>query len=440
MLRNPSALLVLLILLMPTGAHGGGQLYMLSPHPPFWPDRSFPVPYNINPDTAEGNIQGPDPAQQFVDATVAAFSTWEAIPTSRISFARGPDVTQVLDKDPKDGINLIVFHGWAVVQGIPIPLPPGVLGITNTVFDFETGEMQGAAITLNTDPLPDVPNPDWSTSGDPWTLDVQVVVFHEAGHLQGLCHSNVRNDIAGDLTGPPSNTAAMFPFIGGDVMDGRTPDPDDIAWHGFIYPSPSYGFAFGSIEGDVPFGSTMIGCAPPKGANGAHVVARNLDDLSGGEPRMVVGTYSYRADGPLGRYRIPGLPPGEYGVWIEPMDGSPVAALQINTRIQFTVNTNFPEDWYSGNEESGLEPLPNDPSSAFPVAVAAGSRTTGIDIIIEEVVPGWCMNVLAASRASPALRPAVATGVVLLLPLLFLYLIKWFVVGIKRCLPKNDLP
>jgi hypothetical protein len=422
--RNASVLVVLAGLLLPALAHGGGRLYMLSPNPPFWPDRSFPVPYNINPDTADGNIEGSDPVRQFVDATVAAFSTWEAIPTSRITFARGPDVTDVLDSDPNDGINLIVFHGWAIVQGIPIPLPPGVLGVTNTVFDFATGEMKGAAITLNTDPLPDATNPDWSTSGAPWTLDVQAVILHEAGHFQGLCHSNVRNDASGDLTGPPSNTAVMFPFIGGDVMDGRTPDPDDIAWHGFIYPSPSYGSVFGSIEGDVPFGSTMIGCAPPKGANGAHVVARDLDDRPGGQPRMVVGTYSYRADGPLGRYRIPGLPPGEYGVWIEPLDGSPVAALQINTRIQFTLDTRFPEDWYSGNDESGLEALPNDPSSASPVTVAAGDRTTGIDIIIEETVPGWCMNVVAAARASHALRAAVDTMVVLLLPLVFLYLMK----------------
>lgn len=424
MLRNASAWLILAGLLLPALAHGGGRLYMLSPNPPFWPDRSFPVPYNINPQTAVGNIDGSDPVGQFVNATVAAFSTWQAIPTSRITFARGTDVTDVVDRDPNDGINLIVFNGWAFVQGIPIPLPPGVLGVTNTVFDFETGEMKGAAITLNRDPLPDFTNPDWSTSGAPWTLDVQAVILHEAGHLQGLCHSNVRNDGSGDLTGPPSNAAVMFPFIGGDVMDGRTPDRDDIAWQGFIYSSPSYGSAFGSIEGDVPFGSTMMGCAPPRGANGAHVVARDLDDRPGGEPRMVVGTYSYRADGPLGRYRIPGLPPGEYGVWIEPLDGSPVAALQINTRIQFTLNTDFPEDWYSGNDESGLEALPDDPSSASPVTVTAGGRTTGIDIIIEEMVPGWCMNVMAEARASHALRSAVATMVVLLLPFFFLYLIK----------------
>jgi hypothetical protein len=434
--RNASTIFVIFCLLLPTLAHGGGQLYMLSQNPPIWPDTSFPIPYNINPDSALESIEGTDPAGQFVNAAVAAFNTWEQIPTSRITFERGPDVGDLLDQNPADGIHLIVFHDRAVIQGVPIPLPPGVLGITNTVFDFQTGEMQGAAITLNSDPIPETPNPDWSTSGDPWSLDVEAVIFHEGGHFQGLCHSNVRNDTSGDLIGPPSHAAAMFPFIGSDVMDARTPDPDDIAWHGFIYPSPSYDSTFGSIEGDVPFGSTMAGCAPPSGANGAHVVARDLADLVGGEPRMVVGTYSYTADGALGRFRLPGLPPGEYGIWIEPMDGTPVAALQINTRIQFTINTNFPEDWYSGSEESGSEAAPNDPSSAEEVMVAAGNTVTGIDIIIEDYVPGWCMNMVSAYRRGPGNRSAIASVLILLLPLGYLYVMR-YTVGGKRPLRRK---
>jgi hypothetical protein len=216
----------------------------------------------------------------------------------------------------------------------------------------------------------------------------------------------------------------MFPFIGFDVMDSRTPDSDDIAWHGFVYPSASYDAAFGSIEGDVPFGSTMIGCTPPRGANGAHVVARSLDELIGGEPRMIVGTYSYTADGRLGRYRIPGLPPGGYGIWIEPLDGSPVGAIQINTRVQFTRNTDFPEDWYSGNAESATEPAPGDSATAALVTVTAGNGVTGIDIIIEEFVPGWCMNVVASTQRGRDNRSRVATGLILILPLAFLHLMK----------------
>ena len=48
--------------LLPTLALAGGQLYLLSPNPPFWPDASFPVPFNINPDSASENIAGALPA------------------------------------------------------------------------------------------------------------------------------------------------------------------------------------------------------------------------------------------------------------------------------------------------------------------------------------------------------------------------------------------
>jgi hypothetical protein len=216
----------------------------------------------------------------------------------------------------------------------------------------------------------------------------------------------------------------MFPFIGDDVLDGRTPDADDIAWQGFIYPSAFYATTFGSIQGDVPFGATLgVACDTPRGANGAHVVARDLDDPVGGEPRMVVGTYSYTDDGGLGRYTLPGLLPGNYGIWIEPLDGSPVLALQINSRIQFTTHTTFPEDWYSA-PESGAEPAPNDPVSAEEVNVTAGNTVTGIDVIIESFVSPGCMNVVAAFKGGHRDWSSVAALAVFLLPFGFVLLLK----------------
>ncbi len=429
--RNVPAFAVLIYVMMTAAAFAGGQLFMpsLDPpiiepeFPPVWSDTDFPVPYNINPGTAAGWVEGVDPAQQFADAVTAAFDTWEAVPTARITLVRGPDSADLLDNDPDDGINLMVFHNQAVVQGIPIPLPAGVLGITNIVFHGETGEMRGASITLNTDPLPANPDPDWSTFGDPGSIDIQAVMLHEGGHLLGLCHSAVRYDTGGDVSGQPSNAAVMFPFISPDVMDGRVPDADDVAWLSYVYPSASYDTTFGAVEGDVPFGSTLAGCSP-SGADGAHVVARDLNDLVGGEPRMVVGTYSYQADGNLGRYTIPGLPPGDYGIWIEPMDGSPVAALQINTRIQFTDDLEFPEDWYSGGGESGIEADPNDPASAVEVTVTAGNTETGVDVIVENSVMPGCISRLSADRAHLGVWAKVSSQVFFLVPVAFILLLR----------------
>jgi len=425
------AITCLLVLLPAVPALAGGQLYLPSidppmipaPYPPVWADEDFPVPYNLNPSTAAGWVEGADPAQQFADAVVAAFDTWEAVPTARVTLGRGPDSADLLDEDSGDGINLMVFHNQAIVQGLPIDLPAGVLGITNTVFDGNTGRMLGGAITLNTDPLPDNPDPDWSTSGDPGSIDVQAVVLHEAGHFLGLCHSNVRYDAGGDMAGQPSHAAVMFPFIGSDVLDGRTPDADDVAWLSYVYPSALYDATFGSVEGDVPFGSTLTGCSP-SGADGAHVVARDLNDLVGGEPRMVVGTYSYQADGNLGRYTIPGLPPGDYAVWIEPMDGSPVAALQINTRIQFTDDLEFPEDWYSGAGESGVEAAPGDPASAVEVLVTAGTTASGVDVIVENAVLPGCISRLSGDRSHLGVWAKVSSQAFILVPVAFILLLR----------------
>ncbi len=375
-----AALLAAAVAATPLTAVAGGELYLLSNSPPHWTTGQFPVGYNINPGSATGNIDGVDAPAQFVNAVTSAFQSWENLGTATITFQRNADSALLLDNSGTDGVNLMVFNNTAIVQGIPLPLPAGVLGVTNTFFDLSTGLISGGAITLNTEPLPDHPNPDYSTSGLNGTLDVQAIVLHEAGHYIGLCHSDVRNSLNGDLVGQPTNAAVMFPFLGDDIADSRVPDDDDVAWASKIYPAPSYSTSFGAIQGDLPL-SSGSGCGG--GADAVHVVARRLDQVIAGQPRMVVGTYSYTEDGPKGRWTIPGLPPGQYAVWAEPLDGSPVSNLQVNSRTQFGATTNILEDWYSGGSESGTEPNPGDVSTATLVTVTAGNTTTGINITVQ---------------------------------------------------------
>lgn len=393
-MRALAALSVAAFLTAPFQAKAGGELYLLSNNPPHWVTSQYPVGYNLNPGTAAGNIDGVDAPGQFINAVTSAFQSWENVNTATITFQRNADTSLVLDQNGNDGINPIVFNSTAVVQGIPIPLPAGVLGVTNSYFDFSTGLISGGAITLNTEPLPDHPNPDYSTSGVNGTLDIQAIVLHEAGHYIGMCHSDVRNDVSGDLVGQPSNAAVMFPFLGDDITDSRVPDDDDVAWVSKIYPAPSYSTSFGSISGDLPTGGA--GCAAG-GADAVHVVARRLDQTVGGQPRMVVGTYSYTEDGAQGRWTIPGLPPGQYALWAEPLDGSPVSNLQVNSRTQFGATTNILEDWYSGTNESGTEPNPGDVSTATLVTVAAGQAVTGKNITVQTAA--------AASGALPIVAP-----------------------------------
>ena len=88
------------------------------------------------------------------------------------------------------------------------------------------------------------------------------------------------------------------------------------------------------------------------------------------------------------------------------------------------MHTDFPEDWYSGESESGAESDRNDPANAVPVAVATGSTITDIDVIIaNNVIPLTCMfspyDYIGYNQWD-----IVSSQGILLVPIAFIYLVK----------------
>ncbi len=355
----------------PTAAHAGGRLFTTSKTvAPYWPDRDGdgrpdPVMYNINLNEITNNIAGPDPLDQWQAAIAASFEAWQDVPTSSIELYRGPN-TDKINGFATDGVNPIAF--------LPVGIPIGVLAITLPLSEAGSGVIVEASMLFNPIPLGyDAPRPQYATDGTPGSLDIQAIATHEAGHYIGLCHSAIRNDP--DEENPrPAETAIMYPYIGRDVMSGRQLKPDDVAWVSNVYPSPSESQVFGGIVGRIVVGSAPLGLY---GARGTHVVARDR-----ATNRMVVGTYS-RPE--LGIYRIPGVPPGDYNVWVEPLDG-PVSSLQVSALTQFTRFGDFPADYHSGDTESGTEPNPNDVATATPVTVVAGGNRSFTDIVLDDSV------------------------------------------------------
>ena len=353
-------------------AHAGGRLYTTSKTvAPFWPDkdgdgRPDPVMYNINLDNITENVAGPDPLNGWQAAIAASFEAGQNVPTASIELFRGPNTTKV-NGFALDGVNPIAF--------LPVGIPIGVLAITLPLSEAGTGEIGEASMLFNPIPLGyDAPKPQYSTDGSFGSLDIQAIATHEAGHYIGLCHSAVRND-ADDENPRPAEQAVMYPYIGHDVLAGRELKQDDIAWVSNVYPEPSEATTFGGIVGRIVVGSAPLGLY---GARGTHVVARER-----ATNRMVVGTYS-RPE--LGVYRIPGLPPGDYNVWVEALDG-PVSSLQVSALTQFTHFGSFPADYFSGDAESGTEPNPNDVATAVPVTVVAGGTRSFTDIVLDDSVP-----------------------------------------------------
>ena len=201
----------------------------------------------------------------------------------------------------------------------------------------------------------------WTTSGASGTLDVRAVALHEIGHLFGLAHTCIRDGV-------------MWPFLAADIAAARTPKADDVAYASFFYPQePAYSDTLGTIQGQVINGFSRGPIL------GAHVFA--VDPLSGAS---VVGAYT----GDDGSYLIPGLPGGQdYLVAIEPLDGDPpgLDPFRINEVIQFTFDTNFPEEFFDANEAN----VEADPLAGLAVAVTSGLDTLAIDLVTNTVqVPG----------------------------------------------------
>ena len=83
-----------------------------------------------------------------------------------------------------------------------------------------------------------------------------------------------------------------------------------------------------------------------------------------------------------GSYQLPGLPPGSYVVFIEPLDpefteGSSVGPYDVRF-------TGFPKDYYNGAGESGTSK--DDPAEKVVVEVGAGEVVSGIDLRTNEEV------------------------------------------------------
>jgi hypothetical protein len=347
-----------------------------------------PIPFN--PD--RGGLGTLNNAAAVADVT-ADFAVWAAVPTATLHFANaGPlpvdvgrnNYHQYLDVCG-DGLSPIIFDtdGTITDDVFGAGASQSILGFAGP----DCGTLVPPVVTEGVAVL----NGKWidgvQTAGNP---EIPRAVFdavfvHEFGHYVNLDHSQVGLTEAFDAD--PSNddaVATMFPFLIGAV--GATLTLDDRVAVSTLYPSAAFATDFGTITGRV---LRSDGTTP---FQGAYVIARRTDD-----PRLTaVGTASgarffpAAAGGPPapaleGEYELPGLPPGQYTVEIEEIDGSFTAGSNVGP-LDPPAKLPGPPEFWNGADEASTDP-PDDPSLATPLAVAAGTTQTGVDVVLNLPTP-----------------------------------------------------
>ncbi len=189
-------------------------------------------------------------------------------------------------------------------------------------------------------------------------FDIESVITHEIGHIIGLLHSGIV-------------TSTMF-FTIDEGITVRSLEQDDKSWASYRYPKlPDYNNAYGSISGTITYG---YGLQPIAGALVIAINTVSLDTVHG---------YSDAS----GYYLVPGLPPGTYKIYIEPLDGD-VNGYNLkpgNISLYLysnTVYTDYPGEYYNDSDsdnDSGSEDRRTDSYST--INVSAGSNTGGKNLI-----------------------------------------------------------
>jgi hypothetical protein len=256
-------------------------------------------------------------ADEFRDAVVRAFGTWQDIPTSSVRFTNAG----ISDRGPSDndGVTLLAFSDR--------PELDRTLGATSYTIDVSTGTLLEADVFFNAT-FP------WSVApaGQSGRFDLQTIATHEIGHLLGLGHSALgETEMLGSGRRVLSAGAVMFPiaFSPGNI-DGRRLQPDDLAGASDIYPDGTFRRSTGSISGRV----TKNGL----GVLGAHVVAMHL------QTGALVGGFTLDE---TGAYVLAGLEPGPVVVRVEPLDDGDVASfienpqVDLNFRVAFSTRAVF---------------------------------------------------------------------------------------------------
>jgi hypothetical protein len=291
--------------------------------------------------------QGPGPLMAG-DSVTAIYSqieraaqVWDNVPSSALRLRFG-GISTVGTPQTTPGID-VVFDD---------DMPPGVLAQTKPTFPADLSFLgaQGAAfvpilrsrVQLRRDlTAPGYQQPSFSDA-------FFMTLVHEFGHALGLQHT--------------FTSATMSTAITRATTKGAPLAADDIAGISLLYPAGGFLASTGSITGRVTLPSGPV--------NLASVVAIST-----------TGTAVSGFSNPDGTYRIDGIPPGQYYVYVHPLppaEGGEARPGDVVPPLDpqgdgFAANLGFASQFYPGTR---------DWTQAAPVAVAAGKSADHVDFAV----------------------------------------------------------
>ncbi len=230
----------------------------------------------------------------------------------------------------------------------------------------------------------------------------KAAVVHLVGHFIGLDHTLLSSTSELELTQLPT----MFEFIF-DVTQ-ETPEADDRAWLGYLYPEASVTTDTGMITGQVLLNDGVTGF------QGANVIARRV-----GDPLIeAISNVSGFLNNPeasvphlVGYFSLPGLPPGEYTLAIQPINPERMATVGFLGTEEVPIPV-FPPggvaEFYNSSESAT-----DNPTTSTSLTVTAGSVLEGINIILN-APPGPQVTV-TTSEPNPSLALGQSVDLILTL-------------------------
>lgn len=290
---------------LPMGSAPGGVFV-----PEKWP--SSPVPVQISQSIAPGaKLLGNAPFATVIQNSLAS---WGAAPNFADPLG-SPTLNNLTA--PQNGINLICF----CTSGVVFNQNDGTLALTVTT--FIGSQITGANVFFNPQPSGVCFATDSTVNscanGTDFVQDLQTVATHEIGHLIGLDHSAVVR-------------ATMYPFA--PSKETRL-SWDDVAGASLLYPKSAADVGTGAISGTISLTGAVFGAhvfANPDGSNNPFGAFPNIRKTPVGILTDLSGSYT-----------ITGLPPDNYVVIAEPLDG-PVLDGNVDWASDFgqgAVQVNF---------------------------------------------------------------------------------------------------